>query len=152
MLFQGPIMADDDIGYGRPPKQSQFKPGVSGNPKGRPKREPADVPEVIKNTLNAPIQIRDQGRTKTVTRTEVGLKKLIDNAVRGDLTAAAAILQVRTLARRYGDVGRETVEISNWLEDYPGQTAEQKSKESAVGGQVDSPPLHTQRGTVEQDL
>jgi Family of unknown function (DUF5681) len=152
MLFQGPIVADDDIGYGRPPKQSQFKPGVSGNPKGHPKREPTDVPEVIKNTLNAPIQVRHQGRTRTVTRTEVGLKKLVDNAVRGDLTAAATLLQVRTQTAHYGDVGRETVEIRNWLEDYPGQTAEQKSKESAVSGQVDSPPLHTQRGTVEQDL
>jgi hypothetical protein len=110
------------------------------------------VSEVIKDALNAPIQIRNQGRTKTVTRTEVGLKKLVDNAVRGDLTAAATLLQIRTQASRYGDIGRETVEIRNWLEDYPGQTAEQKSKESAVSGQVDSPPLHTERGTVEQDL
>jgi hypothetical protein len=145
-------VADDDIGHRRPPKQYQFKPGVSGNPKGRPKRKPADVSEVIKDTLNAPIQIRNQGRTRTFTRTEVGLKKLVDNAVRGDLTAAATLLQVRTQASRYGDVGRETVEIRNWLEDYPGQTAEQKSKESAVGGQVDSRPLYTQRGTIEQDL
>ncbi|MHA3793020.1 DUF5681 domain-containing protein [Sphingomonas sp. YL-JM2C] len=28
---------DYDVGYGRPPKGSQFKKGVSGNPKGRPK-------------------------------------------------------------------------------------------------------------------
>ena len=29
---------DDDqlIGYGRPPEQSKFKPGQSGNPNGRP--------------------------------------------------------------------------------------------------------------------
>jgi Family of unknown function (DUF5681) len=33
-------MADDDVGYGRPPKKFRFKPGVSGNPKGRPKRDP----------------------------------------------------------------------------------------------------------------
>ena len=25
------------VGYGRPPKEYQFKPGQSGNPKGRPK-------------------------------------------------------------------------------------------------------------------
>src|SRR5580693_8551773 len=28
---------DDEIGYGKPPKKSQFKKGTSGNPKGRPK-------------------------------------------------------------------------------------------------------------------
>jgi hypothetical protein len=149
MSFQGPIVADDGIGHGRPPKQSQFKPGVSGNPKGRPKRKPADVSGVIKDALNAPIQVRNQGRTKTVTRTEVGLKKLIENAVRGDSTAAATILQIRTQASRHGDVGRETIEIRNWLESYAGQTAEQKSQESAVGSQVDSVLQQTQPGTVK---
>ena len=131
-------MADDKIGYRRPPKQSQFKPGVSGNPKGRPKRNPTVVSEVIKNTLSAPIQYLEQGRTKTATRAEVGLRKLVDNAVRGDLTAAVTLLQYREQAGRYGDVGIETIEISNWLEDYPGQTAEQKSQESTIAGQLDS--------------
>ena len=144
-------MTDDEIGYGRPPERSQFKPGVSGNPKGRPKRKPAAVSEVIKTTLSAPIQYREQGRTKTATRTEVGLKKLVENAVRGDLTAAATLLQYREQASRYGDIGIETVEISNWLEDYPGQTAEQKSQESAAGGQTASPERvqYPQRETAE---
>jgi len=132
-------MADDKIGYGSPPKRSQFKPGVSGNPKGRPKRNPTAVSEVIKNTLSAPIQYREQGRTKTATRTEIGLKKLVENAVKGDLTAATTLLQYREEASRYGDVGIETIEINNWWEDYPGQTAEQKSRESAISNQVDPP-------------
>jgi hypothetical protein len=121
-------MADDKVGYGRPPTRSRFKPGVSGNPKGRPKRDPTAVSEVIKNTLSAPIQYRAQGRTRTVTRTEVGLKKLVENAVRGDLAAAATLLHYREHARRYGDVGIETVEILNWFEDYPGQVVLQRAK------------------------
>ena len=28
---------DDDVGYGKPPKRTQFKKGQSGNSKGRPK-------------------------------------------------------------------------------------------------------------------
>jgi hypothetical protein len=146
-------MADDKIGYGRPPKRSQYKPGVSGNPKGRPKRDPAAVAEVIKKTLSAPIRYREQGRTKTATRTEVGLRKLVDNAVRGDLTAAATLLEFRSQASRYGDVGIETVEITNWWEDYPGHTAEQKSRESTVADQVDSSEWHlnTQPGKPKQD-
>ena len=28
---------DYDVGYARPPKATQFAPGKSGNPKGRPK-------------------------------------------------------------------------------------------------------------------
>ena len=60
MLFQGAIVDDDDIGHGRPPKRTQFKPGVSGNPKGRPKRKPADVSEVIKDALSGNISIIQQ--------------------------------------------------------------------------------------------
>ena len=30
-------VADYEVGYGRPPKNSQFKPGQSGNPRGRRK-------------------------------------------------------------------------------------------------------------------
>ena len=28
---------DYEVGYKKPPKEHQFKPGISGNPKGRPK-------------------------------------------------------------------------------------------------------------------
>ena len=132
-------MADDKIGYGKPPRKSQFKPGVSGNPKGRPKRNPTAVSDVIKNTLSAPIQYRDRGRTKTITRTEAGLKKLVENAVKGDLAAAATLLQYRERAPRHGDVGTETIEVTNWWEDYAGQTADQKSRESAIGNRADPP-------------
>ena len=31
---------DDRVGYRRPPKHTRFKPGQSGNPKGRPKHAP----------------------------------------------------------------------------------------------------------------
>ena len=125
-------MADDKVGYGRPPKKSQFKPGVSGNPKGRPKRDPAAVSEIIKATLNAPIQYRERGRTKTATRTEIGLRKLVENAVNGDLTAAATLLEYRIQASRYGDIGVETVEVIGGLPRTDGK----KSQESAVAGQA----------------
>jgi hypothetical protein len=132
-------MGDDKVGYRRPPKHSQFKPGVSGNPKGRPKRKPHAVAEVIKNALIAPVQYREQGKTKTATRQEVGLKRLIDDAMRGDLAAAATVLRARARCTRIGDVGTETIEVSNWRRDYPGQTAEQKTRDHAASRQPGSP-------------
>jgi hypothetical protein len=108
-------MTDDMVGYGRPPKQHQYPKGVSGNPKGRPKRDPAAVSNIIKTTLSAPIQYRERGRTKTVTRTEIGLRKLVENAISGDLTAAAALLEYRIQASRYGDIGVERVEVTGGL-------------------------------------
>ncbi|MGY4471966.1 hypothetical protein ACVWWK_007675 [Bradyrhizobium sp. LB9.1b] len=93
-------MTDDATGYGRPPKQFQFKPGRSGNPKGRPKRKPTALADVIKEALIAPIQYREQGRTRTTTRTEFGLKMIVDRAVKGDIDAAALILKIHTEALR----------------------------------------------------
>ena len=40
-------MAKYEVGYAKPPKHSRFKAGVSGNPRGRPKREASTIGEII---------------------------------------------------------------------------------------------------------
>jgi hypothetical protein len=122
-------MADDEVGYGKPPKHSRFKSGVSGNPSGRPRREAGTFGEIIQNAVDAPIQYREQGRVKTITRNELGLRKLVEQAVKGNLAAAEQVLKVRAQALRDGEAGIERLEISDWLPDYPGQTAEQKTRD-----------------------
>ena len=131
-------MPDDDIGYGRPPKQFQFRPGHSGNPKGRPKRKPTALADVIKNALVAPIQYREQGKTRTSTRVDLGLKMIVDRAVKGDIDAADLILKIRTEALRYGTPGNKLVEIEGWLQDFPEQTAEQKTQDIAAASVTDT--------------
>jgi hypothetical protein len=61
-------MAKDKIGYGNPPKSGQFRPGVSGNPKGRPKRKSSSLAERIGAVLDTPIRYVEGGKTKTVAR------------------------------------------------------------------------------------
>jgi hypothetical protein len=121
-------MASYDVGYGKPPKHSQFKPGQSGyNPTGGRKRRAADVAAVIKETLNEPIQYREQGRTKTTTRTELGIRKLIESAVRGDLSAAKQLLAIRAQAMRGGDSGVEKIVVSNLCDDLLWQDGEHRA-------------------------
>ena len=45
------------VGYGRPPPETQFKPGISGNPKGRRKKTPS-FSEVTEQVLNEKIEMR----------------------------------------------------------------------------------------------
>jgi Family of unknown function (DUF5681) len=125
-------MANDDVGYGKPPKNTRFKAGVSGNPKGRPKRSPMAFAEVVGKVLNAPIQYRDRGQIKTASRLEVSLKLLVDRAVKGNIHDAGRILAARAHAQQFGDVGMERLIITDWLPDYPGQTAAQKTREFAA--------------------
>ena len=43
---------DYEVGYGKPPKNTQFRKGVSGNPRGRPKKAP-DFDHVLIREANS---------------------------------------------------------------------------------------------------
>ena len=126
-------MAEDEIGYSKPPKSGRFRPGVSGNPRGRPRRKPSPLAEVITSTLDAPIEYRDRGRVKVATYRELCLKTLVDKAISGDLAAAELTLDVCARAERYGDPGADPILVENWMPDYPGQTAKQKTDDVDAG-------------------
>ena len=121
-------MSDNEIGYGKPPRNGRFKTGVSGNAKGRPKRGPLVAEEIISRVLNAPMTYHDRGRAKIATRQELVIKQLVDRAVAGDTQAAEDVLKFRTHAQRIGDGGVDRLEISDWLPDHAGQTGQQKTK------------------------
>jgi hypothetical protein len=116
------------IGYKKPPPGHQFKPGKSGNPKGRPKRTPKDLAAIITNVLDAPIAYQEDGRTKTASGRELNLMLLVKRAVKGNVEAALSLLKARDQAERRGSAETERIEISDWTPDFPGQTAEQKTR------------------------
>jgi Family of unknown function (DUF5681) len=126
-------MPSYQVGYGKPPLSGRFRAGVSGNPKGRPKRKPTPLAERIKSALNAPIKYRERGRTKVATYRELSLKMLVDRAISGDLDAAELALSILDRAERYSDPSLDPILVENWMADYPGQTANQKTADVAAG-------------------
>ena len=70
-----------------PPKEFQFKKGVSGNRKGRPPkcRKGHLVIHIISKFQNTPTAYREGGRTKRASRPELALKKLVNSAIEGDV-------------------------------------------------------------------
>ena len=70
------------VGYRSPPKDKQFKPGVSGNPSGRPKVR-RSVRRSIMDAFIAPIKIRDGNEIKSIRRIDAIYLKQIEAALKG---------------------------------------------------------------------
>lgn len=84
-------MSDDDtnptgvVGYQKPPKNSQFKPGQSGNPKGRPKKpKETSFLDDAATALAEKISIIQNGKTIKLTKREFAAKTLVNNALKKD--------------------------------------------------------------------
>jgi hypothetical protein len=137
-------MKKSDVGRGRTPKHSRFKPGLSGNPKGRPKRTVTTIGEITNDVFKTSVNYSGDGRPKKATRHELSLKTLVKHALTGDIGAAEMLLKLR-LQTPTGEVGIRRIVVSNWLPDYPGQTGEQRSRQhlneadyDSLGGQEQS--------------
>ena len=84
-------MADNDtVGYGKPPKSSQFKPGQSGNPNGRPKGI-KNLKTDLAEELSEQVIIHEGGHKKTVTKQRAMVKAMTAKALSGDINAITRI-------------------------------------------------------------
>jgi hypothetical protein len=97
------------VGYRRPPKATQFKPGKSGNPKGRPKG-PKSVGAVLYDILHRRIEVTENGSTRRIPVLEVMLRRLANEALRSDPRAFKLML---SLVERYA----EAPEVGPHLEE-----------------------------------
>lgn len=89
--------ASYEVGYGKPPAKARFKKGMSGNPKGRPKRT-RNFKTIVEATLTAPISIRERGKERSVTTLEAVLMRTSSKALQGDNGAAQTVLKYATQA------------------------------------------------------
>jgi Family of unknown function (DUF5681) len=99
----------DRIGYGNPPKHSRFKPGISGNPKGRPK-VPRSLGSAVDAFLSEKITVTEQGRIQKFAKRDVIAKQLVNKAAGGDLAAIrflTQVLEANALAKSKQAIGTE---------------------------------------------
>jgi hypothetical protein len=87
-------MDEEKPGYKRPPKATQFKPGTSGNPRGRPKK-PRDLEDDLIEMLSKNITVREDGKLRKISRQKAILRKLLSQALQGDAKALSSILSMR---------------------------------------------------------
>lgn len=85
-----PPSSPDESGYGKPPKETQFKPGKSGNPAGRPKGR-RNIKTELFEELNEVIEITERGVKKQVTTQRALIKSAIAKAASGNARLLALI-------------------------------------------------------------
>jgi len=80
-----------EVGYGKPPRATQFRPGQSGNGKGRPKGS-KNFGKLIDEELAERISVTENGKRRKIMKKQAIAKRIDNQAVSGDLKAIVHIL------------------------------------------------------------
>ncbi len=97
---------DYKVGFGRPPEHSRFKPGQSGNPRGRARGASNFLTDVTKE-LNEQIRVREGDRERSMTKQRALVKAMVAKALKGDVRSAALLIALmsKEAERRSGEAG-----------------------------------------------
>jgi hypothetical protein len=83
---RGPGDGPYEIGYCKPPKHTRFKPGQSGNPRGRPKAEKS-LGAALNDALRAKVKLRGNGKERGVSSLDAYFIRVVMDAIQGKASA-----------------------------------------------------------------
>jgi len=87
--------SDLDVGYGRPPVHTRFKPGVSGNPKGRPKTfKPRNLLRDLQEVYLKEIPVKDGNSRVRMSRVVLLHETLLREALKGNARSASLAVKL----------------------------------------------------------
>jgi hypothetical protein len=101
-----------DIGYGKPPKHTQFIKGRSGNARGRPTGT-LNLASVLERTLREKVVINENGSRKTITKLQAAITQLVNKAASGDGHAVRYLCQLVISAEERSGVVEPVAQFSD---------------------------------------
>jgi len=103
----GPSNNSYKVGYGRPPMDRCFKPGCSGNPKGRPKGS-RNAKTVVAQVMGEKVPVRENGKVRKVTKFEAMVLANTQKAMKGDTRALNSLIGLLVRTNQLTDAETET--------------------------------------------
>ena len=88
-------MAEDEhnykVGPGRPPLNTRFRKGQSGNPGGRHKK---NMPALLADALNETVSVTIDGEQRQITKREAVVHQLVNKSTTADLRATKMLFDM----------------------------------------------------------
>jgi hypothetical protein len=83
------------VGYGKPPLSSRFKPGQSGNPRGKRKRQKA-LKTIVREAIYEKVEVNTPRGPKRMSKLAVTVHTMVNNAAKGDAKAREQMFRYMT--------------------------------------------------------
>ena len=84
---------DYEVGYGKPPRDTRFKEGQSGNPRGRPPGL-KNLKTLLSEALNEPVVVAENGGHRKITKRQAIITQLVNRSATADLRAIKILLDM----------------------------------------------------------
>lgn len=107
-------------------KDTRFKPGRSGNPRGRPKRVPVtDLRVVLERVLAEPAVIRERGRIYKVSKFEAMMHAQMLNGLKGNHKAVKKLVGIARKQKMFSRLDPHARPLGSnvWHKPYEGEKA-----------------------------
>jgi len=113
-MQQSPEKSSDyEVGYRRPPKETRFPKGVSGNPRGkRARAKKQTFTRLIAGILAETVDVPIDGKTATLSMMEVIVQRLGEKAAKGSKRALRKLLDLREFVVENGDFEPRIIQIT----------------------------------------
>ena len=82
---------DHEVGYGNPPRHSQFIKGQSGNPRGRPPGA-KNLKTLLNKALNELVIVTENGGRRKISKREAIVTQLVNRSAKADYRAIQILL------------------------------------------------------------
>ena len=105
------------VGYGKPPASGRFKPGVSGNPKGR-RKNIKNFETYLRDELRSKVTVNRDGRQVSLPKVGLIAVQLVNSALKGNLKSIDCLLRMVNFMGDHegaGEASRSLTEMQRQL-------------------------------------